>query len=61
MSRDVFVIHSSEVDDTALLAEGFYVASAYPDETVTAEMCKGPHATHDAALDAMRESMFDLS
>jgi hypothetical protein len=61
MSRDVFVIHSSEVDDATPLPEGWYVASAYEDETVTAAMCKGPHATKDDAISAMRAAMFDLS
>jgi hypothetical protein len=58
MSRDVFVIHSSEADTPWFLEDGWYVMTAYPDEDLTIEnYASGPWHSHDEAIDAMREWM----
>jgi hypothetical protein len=57
MSSDVFVFHSSEVDDQSLVAargRGWYVGSAVDDTLLFTDACAGPYATQSAATLAMR-------
>ncbi len=54
MSADVFVFHSSEVDDPALLRDGWYIVRTYSDDAPLADDAVGPYTTEREALDAMR-------
>jgi hypothetical protein len=53
MSRDVFIIHSTQCDDREQIKPGYYVAEAYPEESVTKQMfTSGPYATMNEAYEA---------
>ena len=53
MSADVFVIHSSEVDDASLVrADSWYIVAGYGDVT-TEDIKAGPYATNAEAYRAL--------
>lgn len=59
MSADIFLFHSDEVNDPALLAPGWYIGTAEPGaEALTTEGAIGPYPTNNDAARAMASGAY---
>ncbi len=49
MSADAFIFHSSEADDPATLAPGWYIGHVHPGDDMTTDGAVGPYVTESHA------------